>query len=136
FLCLKWIGISWDLTPEDEFIITAHQVVRNAHQLTELIRGRLVYSNVIAQALAHLFYAIEPFEKRHFHDSLLRLVLFFLEIAPDQNVKKLVGPAELHVRPHHHRIPPLHDRILNFMRVDRALIVDPRPEILALEHLL
>src|SRR5947209_5739418 len=64
---------------------------------------------------------------------LLRLVLLLLEIAPHQNIEQLIGAAELDIRFHHHRIPTLHYRILNLMRMNGLLLVDSRPEILALQ---
>ena len=62
--------------------------------------------------------------------------LLFLQIAADEIVEELISSAEFHVGLDHHRIPALHDRILNLMRVNRMLLVDARAEILALQHLL
>ena len=60
----------------------------------------------------------------------------FLQIASDKIVEKLIGPSELDVGFDHHRVPALHDRILNLVRVNRLLLVDAGAEILALQHLL
>jgi len=67
---------------------------------------------------------------------LLWQTFLFLEVAPYQNVKKLICPAELDISFHHHRIPTLHDWILNFVRADGLLVVNPSSEIFALQHLL
>ena len=69
--------------------------------------------------------AIEPFEDGQDKNNLLRLAFLFLEIAADENIEELIGAAQFHVGLHHDRIPALHDRILNFVRVDRLLLVDP-----------
>jgi hypothetical protein len=48
----------------------------------------------------------------------------------------LISATELDVRPHHYRIPALHDRVLNFVGVDWLLMIDPPAEIFPLQHLL
>ena len=65
-----------------------------------------------------------------------RLPFLALQIAPDENIEKLIGAADFHVRLHHHRIPALHDRILDFVQMHRLAALDAPLEILALQHLL
>ena len=98
--------------------------------------GGFVDGDVVTQAFAHFFGAIQAFENREQKNDLLRHAFFSLKIAPDENVEELVRPSEFHVGFHHHRIPSLHDWILNFMGADRVLCFDPRFEIFPLQHLL
>ena len=110
--------------------------VGDAHQLAEHLRRRLAHADVVAEALRHLLHAVEPFEQRHEEDDLLRLAFLALEIAADEDVEKLIRAADFHVGFHHHRIPALHDRILDFVQMHRLAALDAILEILALEHLL
>ena len=119
--------------PEEQFIITRHQLIGDTHQFAEHVRGGLVDGDKIAKALAHLLRAVEPFENRQEKNYLLRHGLFSLKIASDQNIKKLVCPSEFHVGLHHHRIPSLHNWILNFVRADGLLLIDSRLEVFALQ---
>src|SRR4030095_14484318 len=96
----------------------------------------LVDRDEIAEALAHFFGAIQALENWKEEDDLLRQSFLPLEVAPYQNIKKLVRSTELDIRFHHYRVPALHDRILNFVCPDGLLFVNPGPEILALQHLL
>src|SRR4030095_10024693 len=90
----------------------------------------------MAETFAHFLGAIQALKNRKEKDDLLRQALVLLEGAPDQNIEKLIRSAELHISFHHYRVPALHDRILNFVRVDGLLVVDSGPEIFALQHFL
>ena len=80
--------------PEEKRIVLRHQLVGNAHQFAEHVRRRLVDADEVAKALAHLFGAIQSLQdgKKKYH--LLRLAFLLLKIAPDQNIEKLIGPAQ------------------------------------------
>src|SRR4029453_10612456 len=123
-------------TTKQQWIIAGHQLIGNAHQLPQHGWPRLIDRDKIAEALAHFFGAIQALENWKEKDDLLRQTFLPLEVAPYQNVKKLISSAELDIRFYHHRVPALHDRILNFVCADGLLVVNPGPEILALQHLL
>jgi hypothetical protein len=63
---------------------------------------------------------------------LLWLTLLFLEVTSYQDIKKLIRSTEFDIGFDHHRVPALHDWILNFMRMNGLLLVDPGAEIFAL----
>src|SRR6266403_1520200 len=127
---------SWRRLPKKQCIIACHQLVRDAHQLTEHFRGGFVDRDKITEALAHFLGAIQTLKNRKEKNDLLRQVLVLLEIAPYQNVEKLIGSPQFDISFHHDRVPALHDRILNFVRMDGLVVVDSVPEIFALQHLL
>ena len=81
-------------------------------------------------------HAVEAFQNWHEKNDLLRLAFLFLQVASDEDIEKLIGPAEFDVGLHLHGVPALHNRILNFVRTDRLLQSDARFEILALQQLL
>ena len=117
-------------------IVARHQLIGDAHQLAEHVVRRIGYADVVAEAFAHLLHAVEPLQDRHDEHNLGRLAFFLLQIAPDQDVEKLIGAAEFDIGLDLDGIPALHDRILDFVSVDRLLLFDPVPEIFALQHLL
>src|SRR4029077_10254263 len=98
--------------------------------------GGLVDGDEIAKALAHFSVAIQALKDWQKKDNLLGLAFFLLKVAANQNVEELIRPAEFDIRFHHHRVPALHDRILNLVRVDRLLLVYPLAKVISLEHLL
>jgi hypothetical protein len=63
-----------------------------------------------------------------------RLAVLGHEVAPDEQVEELVGPPELHVAVEGHGVVTLQQRIEKLVLVDRALLVEPLAEVLALEH--
>jgi hypothetical protein len=67
---------------------------------------------------------------------LLRLALFFLEIPADEDVEELVRAADLDIRTDFHRVPALHDRVLQLVKPDFLASIEPGAEVFALEHLL
>src|SRR6266536_1701004 len=123
-------------TTKQQWIIARHQLIGNAHQFPEHGGSGLVDRNKIAETLAHFFRAIQALQNWKEKNDLLRQTFLFLEVAPYQNIKKLVRSAELDIGFHHHRVPALHDRILNFVGTDGLLVLNPVPEILTLQHLL
>src|SRR5438046_2605428 len=56
--------------------------------------------------------------------------------ATELDVAHLIGPTEFNVRFYHHRIVGLHDRVLNFVRMNRLLVFDPVAKIFPLQQLL
>src|SRR4029453_6372391 len=123
-------------TTKQQWIIAGHQLIGNAHQLPEHVWRGLVDRDKIAEALAHFFGAIQALENWKEKDDLLRQTFLPLEVAAYQDVKKLIRSAKLDIRFHHHRVPALHDRILNFVCADGLVVVNPGTEVLALQHLL
>src|ERR1700730_2202500 len=118
------------------FVIPRHQWIRNTHQLSKHFGGRLIDSNIVAEALAHLLDTIETFENRLQAGHLLRLTFCFLKVAPNHDIEELVGSSHFNVGTYHHGIPALHDRILKFVQRNRVPLIDSGLEIIALEHLL
>ena len=104
--------------------------------LPNISDGRLADADVVAEALAHLLHAVEPFEERHHERDLLRLAFLALQIAADEDIEKLIGAADLDVGLHLHGIPALDDRVLDFVEADGRALLETLVEILALEHLL
>ena len=121
---------------EQHHVIPRHEFIGNAHQFSEHLARRFGHADKIAEALAHFLQAVQPLKDRQQKDNLLWHAFFALKIASDQDVEKLVGSAQLDISFYHHRVPALHDRILNLVGMDRLLMVDAGAEIFALEHLL
>jgi hypothetical protein len=67
---------------------------------------------------------------------LLGLAFFFLEVAANEDVEKLVGSADFDVRPDFYGIPALHDWVLQLVEADFLTCLEASAEVLALEHLL
>ncbi len=130
------MAIRDELLAEQKQIIARHQLVGDAHQLPKHVRRRLRNAHIIAEALRHLLHAIEPLEQRHHQRHLLRLPLLALQIAADEDVEKLIRPANFHIGLDLHGIPPLHDWVLDFMRADWHALLEALLEILTLHHLL
>ena len=112
------MSIRLDRTAQQLTIPTRHQVVGDTHHFAEHFPGRFTHPDGIAEALAHLLRAIKSLEDGKHHGHLGLLSLLFLQIAPDHDVEKLVGAAQFNVGLDHHRIPSLHDRVLQFMGAD------------------
>ena len=121
---------------EQQQVVARHQLVADAHQLAEHLARRLAHAHVVSEALRHLLHAVQPLQQREQEDDLLLLALLPLEIAPDEDVEELVGPAQLDIRADHHRVPALHDGILELVKAHRFPLLVARLEILALHHLL
>ena len=104
-------------------VIARHQFVRDAHQFAEHVVRRIRHANVVVQALAHLLDAVQSLQDGQNKDDLLWLSLVLLQLAPDENVEELIGPAEFDIGLHLDRIPALHDGILNLVRANRLLVL-------------
>ena len=57
-----------------------------------------------------------------------------LEVASHQQVERLVGPADLDVRLHHHRVVPLHEGIEHLVDVDRDTGLQALGEVVTLQR--
>src|SRR5438552_8869147 len=78
-LGFQWMVTSWWRLPKKQCIIACHQLVRNAHQLTEHFRGWLVDRDKIAETPAHFLRAIQTLKNRKKKNDLLRQALVLLE---------------------------------------------------------
>src|SRR6266536_3705716 len=105
-------------TTEQQRIIASHQLIGDTHQLPEHVCRGLVDRDKVAETFAHFFGAIQALKNWEEKNDLLRNAFLLLEVAPYQDVKKLVRSSELDIGFHHYRVPALHDRILNFVRAD------------------
>ena len=72
-------------------------VVRNSHQLAELLRRRFGDRDVVVQRLAHLLHAVDADQQRHGQHRLRRLAASSLQGPADQVVEGLVGAAEFEI---------------------------------------
>src|SRR5262245_42766452 len=81
--CVERMRAWWRLASKEQFVIARHQIVRDAHQFPEDLRGRFADSNKVAETLAHFPYAIQALENRKQKNDLLRHPFLFLEIASD-----------------------------------------------------
>ena len=117
---------------EQQPVIFRHLFVGDTHQLPEHFPRRLGDADSVAQALAHLLDAVEACQDGEHHGHLLVLALLVLEIATDEDIEELVGASEFNIRLDHHRIPSLHDRVLDLMGAHGKSLVDPLSKILAL----
>src|SRR4029077_11086535 len=121
---------------EQNFIVTSHQLITNAHELAEHVRRTLIERDVVGEALAQLLLSVESFEKRHDYRDLLWHSSPPLQVPPDHNIEKLVRSPELDVGLDLDGIPSLHDRVLNLVRTNSQPLIDPVAEVLADQHLL
>ncbi len=110
-----------------------HQGVGNGHRLAKNLFRPLHDADVVSQALRHLLHAIEPHEQRVRHDQLRFLPLSPLEFPRGEEIEFLVGAADLDVRPHHDRVPGLHDRVEQFVHADRGTRGQAPGEVVALD---
>ena len=69
--------------------------------------------------LGHLLDAVDARQDRHRQDALLRLAVGALDVAPEQQVERLVGAAELDVGAHRDRVVALHQRVEQLEDRDR-----------------
>ena len=122
--------------PEQLVVPTRHQFVRNAHHFAEHVTRRLAHADRVPEAFAHLLPAIQPLENGQHHRHLRFLPFLLLQVAPDHDIEKLIRAAEFDIGLDHHRIPPLHDRVLHLVGPDRLGFVHPLAEIFPLQHLL
>ena len=76
-----------------------------------------------------------PFEQRGGEDHLGLLAFPGLQIPTDEVVEQLVGAAQLHVGPDHHRVPALEQRIEQLHHRDRAAGGVALGEVVPLQHL-
>src|SRR6476619_2587543 len=121
---------------KQNFIVTSHQLITNAHELAEHVRRTLIERDVVAKALTHLLLSVESFENGHNHRDLLRHSFLPLQVPPDHNIEKLVRSPELDIGLDLDGIPSLHDRVLNLVRTNSQPSIDPFAEVLADQHLL
>ncbi len=111
-----------------------HHVVGDGHHLAEDFVRRLVDADVVAQALGHLFHAVQSRQDGQRQGDLRLHALVALQVAPDQQIELLVRPADLHVGPHHHRVVALHERIQELVYADGGLLFVAVLEIVAFQH--
>ena len=76
---------------------TRHRPVRDAHDLAELLSGRLGDADVVAGRLAHPLLAVRSREDRHGHRALGRLTVLLLDLTSEHQIEELVRTAELDV---------------------------------------
>ncbi|OPZ05764.1 MAG: hypothetical protein BWZ10_03013 [candidate division BRC1 bacterium ADurb.BinA364] len=119
---------------QGEVEIGLHQFVADAHRFAVHLLGRFGDADVIAQRLAHFLFAVQPDKQRHGQDALRLLTGLALQVAPDEKVEFLVRSADFDVRANHHRIVALHQRIHEFVQVDRLAGGMAFLEIVAFEH--
>src|SRR6266498_5088911 len=96
------VSIGREGAAKQQWIIARHQLIGNAHQFPEHGGSGLVDRNKIAETLAHFFGAIQALQNWKEKNDLLRQTFLFLEVAPYQNIKKLVRSAELDIRSEEH----------------------------------
>ena len=102
--------------------------------LPNISPGGLRDPDVVADRLAHLFYAVGPHQDRHRQDDLRGLAEVLLKIASHQQVEYLIGPPELHVGLERHRVIPLNEGVEELVDRDGLVVDEPGLEILPLQH--
>jgi hypothetical protein len=115
--------------------VLRHQMVRDPHQLAELLLRRVVQVDAVVQALGHLLDAVGAAQQRHGHHDLAGLTAGALQLAAEQQVEGLVGAAQLDVGLDGHRVHALHERVEELDQRDRAAGVVAGLEILPLQKL-
>ena len=110
-------------------------IVRDAHQLAELLGGRFGDRDVVAERLAHLLDAVGADEQRHGEDGLRLLAAGALKFPPDQVVERLVGAAELDVGANFDRVDALQQRVEELGQADRLPAGEAAGEVVALKQL-
>ena len=119
---------------------TQHRVhpddrVRNAHDLAELLAGRLVDGDEVPQRLAHLLDAVGTDEQGHGQDGLRGLSARALQLPSDQVVERLIGATELDVGPDLDRIDALQQGVHELREADGRVRLEPASEVVAFEQL-
>ena len=118
----------------EQFVIPDHKTIVDRHHLAKDLSCRIINADVVPQAFAHLVHAIEALKERHHDNGLGSLTVFFLELSPHEQVKLLVGAAELHIRLQHDRVIPLDQRVKELMNADRQLRLIALFEVLPFKH--
>ena len=95
------------------------QLVGDAHDLAELLAGRLVDPDVVAERLRHLLLAVEADEQRRREHDLRLLAGALLQMAAHDEVEELVGAAELDVGADLDRVHALQQRVQELHQRDR-----------------
>ncbi len=120
--------------PREQLEVAPHHFVGDRHEFAEDVLRLLVDPDVVAIALGHLLHAVESFEEWDRQRDLRLLTVGTLEVAPDQQIERLVGAPELDIGGQRHRIVSLGDRVEELVQADRTLGGVPCGEVLALEH--
>ena len=81
-----------------------HQLVGNRHQLAEHLRGWFGDTDIVAKRLGHFSLPVQADENRHGQHHLRGLAVFALNIAPNQQIKLLLGGAEFDVGLERYRV--------------------------------
>ena len=97
--------------------------------------GRFGHADVVVEGLRHLALAVGAGQQRHGEDHLLGLTVGSLDVATQQQVELLIGPAELDIRLDRDGVVSLHDRIEQLEHRDRLARGEALGEVVALEQL-
>src|SRR6185312_7801130 len=100
-------------------------VVRQRHHLAVLIVGRIAHADVVAGRLRHPGFAIEPDEDWQGDGHVWLLAGVLLDFAAGHEVEELLGAADLHVAFEREGVVALHERVQEFVQVDRLASIEP-----------
>ncbi len=111
-----------------------HQRVGDRQHLGKHGVGVFGNADVVVFRLGHFLHAVQPDQQRHGQHALRLLAVFLLQVTPHQQVKFLVGAAQLQVGLERHRVVALHQRVQKFMHGNRRAGLEAVVKIVALHH--
>ena len=126
----------------EELEVTKDDVVVDLHHFAEHRERLFLEADVVVGALAHLLaddvaplpLCIGALEERGRHDHLPALSVPGHQVAAEEQVEQLVGPAELDVAREGDRVVCLQERVEELVLVDRLVCEEPLAEIVSLQH--
>ena len=119
---------------QKQFVVNPHRGVGNAHHFAEHVFCGIVQRDVVPVAFGHFAFAVQADEKRHCNHGLLRHSRFFLKLAADKIVEKLVGPADFDIALQLDGIAALQERVKEFDNRNRRFRGVALREVVAFEH--
>ena len=118
-----------------QLVIAPHELVGYRHDLAKYGLGCFRDADIVALGFGHFLDTIGAFQQRHSQHTLRLLAVFFLKLAPNQQVELLVGSAQFEVGLQFDRIVALQQRVQEFVNRNGHARPETLGEVVTLDHL-